>query len=236
MSKHIIPLLCCLIAYGGPNAVAAEQALQPPAQRAAAVEQLWAINSTSYFVTARTTGVALLSMTNAEARAAARTMLSNVVEKLCPTNDRVQAKNCFAEKRRTVFSFVGGVEKLNDQAAWLQMATFLGEVRSARVPNYSRRYDPGKPLPGNYEYRATLTNDEARAAFDNVTAENQANWDLDRLQDDLWSLDALLEFQLRNACSRLRTDEAEYRAFVEQVATAAHLTSEEKAALLATSR
>lgn len=182
------------------------------------VEKLWPQESVAYIKSASQAVHALDgALNNSNANQAYLNLFAKVMQKSCPTNEDQAAT--WVEQKRDIVRFCMRVDELrNDKSQWLSVAKFLGEVRSKRIPNYV-----------NQGVMLSIMNlgPGGQAEMQKAVEENERKKTTDNFQSQLWQTESSLLFQLQHDCPFTQPNQSIDTNFINQVASAAHLTDKE---------
>jgi hypothetical protein len=148
---------------------------------------------------------------NPNAKQSLLNLFDSMMQKSCPTNEE-QATTWIKLKQDVVLYCLGPDKFRNNKSSWLEMAKFIGEVRSQIIPNYKTE---GVLLNG-----MDVTPEEI--------AQNQKNMTKDELQARLRQTNNILTFQLLYNCAYLFPSSNPTNVdFSKEIISAAHLTDDE---------
>jgi hypothetical protein len=182
------------------------------------VEKLWPGQPETYFQSAKeAAGVLVGAVRKSDARNELLNLWTNVLQKPMPAEEK-QVITCLEMKWDTILVYLNLEEFRSSKTRWLEIAKFIGEIRSRIIPSYSNRatlnpaVGPGDGL------------EKARVAI----KENERNKIMDRLQQELRVKDwELISYFRLNIPARLHKDDQ----FIKAASSAARLTKEEVDAL-----
>lgn len=234
ISRAILLLIAHQTFANGDAVLAEQMANAAPAVVIQAVENLWATNTPTYFQAAADIATNWQTPTNAAIRTALFELLDHVTQKTGPTN--VQASvDYFRSKEMAVNKLLGSRTVYQSKEGWLSLARFIGEVRMSRITDYQPRY-PARPglliLEKAGVESPDALNDTDRLAYDNDVVAYTATKAANELQSKLRKIDGSLMWSLSRQCERMRTNDAGYTNFVNQLAETARLTEAERQKLL----
>jgi hypothetical protein len=183
--------------------------------------------------------------TNAVVRQALWALFDQLLATPCPTNNE-QAAACFGLKDKTISWFFNFPEVRHDRARLVQVAGFLGEIRSRRIPNYQNRRAGGGVgrdilIRAGVMSHNQITNPVLQQAYAKAVEDDEQAFIMDQLQRELFMADTGLSFSIMHKCSYLLdkkrshfvANDQQNMDFIEQLVTAAHLTDDERNKLMA---
>jgi hypothetical protein len=136
----------------------------------------------------------------------------------CATNE-AQAASWVELKHHAVYSCMRMDLLRYDKSEWLAVATFLGETRSKRIPNYVNQ---------QINYSGIATTPAENSELQKALVDNERKKITDNFQSQLMQADASLMFLIQYACPFTDSSKPVDTNFINQVASVAHLTAEEK--------
>jgi hypothetical protein len=201
-----------------------------------AMEKLWPQEPVLYFQAAQPVAEVLAAASsNMVVRQALWDLFDRLLEKTCPTNNE-QAAACFGQKKVTIAWFFNFKEVRYDRARLVQVAGFLGEIRSRRISNYQNRGGGGARRE---ILRQALVRDpsqlspEMQDSYAKAVEADRQDQIMDRLQNVLFSANGAFTSKILYCSSYLLEANAGFNAhqnaeFIEQLVAAAHLTDDER--------
>lgn len=181
------------------------------------VEKLWPQHPKAYFESVqqaiRTFGGAI---TNPAAKQSLVNVFTNMIQKPLP-EDNGEAAVCVESKHNAISQCLNYKEIRDNKARWVEIAKFIGEVRSRSIPNYQNR---------------TVMNSIANVGpqeLQRIEIEHQRNSAMDSLQVNLRSVESGLMWSLQNITGRIPPNKSANTNFFAQVISAAHLNDDEAA-------
>ena len=176
------------------------------------VEKLWPNQPETYFKSAKeAAGILAGTVNKTESKQAMLILWTNMLQKPLP-QDEQKATGCLELKWNTISIFLNVEEFSGDKARWIDMAKYIGEIRSRTITNYVNQSMSISVL------------DLPPEDMERLLEENQRHLATDQLQQTLRIQDRILCFFLinhvNNSSGFLSND-------LKTIASAAHLNEEE---------
>lgn len=179
------------------------------------IEKLWPQNPEVYYKSV-TEAVGLLASTS-RIKAAKPSLLNiwtNVIQKPLPVEE-LQATRCLGLKKSIVITYLNLDYINSDKSHWIDVVTFIGEIRSRIIPNYMNQ---------TMMISVDAVTPAEKLQLQKVLEENERKKIPDELQRELFSANTELTFRfLGHIPDHLRKD----AAFVKTASSAARLTDDE---------
>jgi hypothetical protein len=221
--------------YATIMAAAASNDVHGVLQALPSLEKLWPQEPVLYFQAAQPVAEVLAAASsNMVVRQALWTLFDQLLEKTCPTNNE-QALACFNFKDKAVTWFFNFTEIIHDRTRLVQVAGFLGEIRSQRIPNYKNRSSANALQGVGISLYLNPTNPVLQEAYAKAVEDGEQNHIMDELQRTLSVTDmgltlAILRYGshlLDKKNPRFIANDQQNAEFIEQLVAAAHLTDDE---------
>jgi hypothetical protein len=196
------------------------------------VEKLWEQTPDEYLrVTSQAIRAIWANPDNDMAQKTLTVLFTNVFAKTCPGDSKSQAIMYFDAKREISLSCLGADAIRGDKASLLALASFIGEIRSHRIPDYANK---GTSRPGLDILAAAGVNDARLLsnpvhiqAYAEAVKANEELLLMNNLQSSLLRADKILTFHLIHLCSNFSGDSSENTKFHDSIIKNAHLTDAE---------
>lgn len=194
------------------------------------IEYLWEKDTTAYLEAVKIVAPVLRNEADLTAKDAALNLLTNVLNKSSPT-ETVAATAYFQLKDKIVSGYFNLEEVRTDKARLLMVASFLGEIRSRRIPNYK---NGGTRIPGiqilqkaGVENVADLPTADLKEAYTNALKKNDEEIKMNALQSVLFSADRNWIHSLKVYGKAFPATKTENLEFYRELAERARLSEEE---------
>lgn len=161
-------------------------------------------------------------------------LCSMVFSKKCPGEDKKLSTAYYNLKSEIALTCFGMDAIRNDKASLIDVADFIGEIRSCRIPDYRNR---GTARPGldillqagisDANNAHLMTNPVQIKAYAKAVEDNKQDMLMNDLQLSLFRADRLLSFHLLRACSRLSGSNNIEAGFYDDISRRAKLTNDE---------
>jgi hypothetical protein len=183
------------------------------------VERLWLHDPDAYLKSINQAVRVLETANTLDAKQAFQNEFASLMQKSIPTNEE-QIASWIELKRDTILLYLNNEEIRSDKQKWLEIANFIGAVRSLIIPNYKNQGMTLSIVGGTPAELAQLQKDREQNGK-NITA--------DALQSKLWQTDRILTFQLLYNCHyRFPSNNPTNAGFAWRISNAAHLNDEER--------
>jgi hypothetical protein len=194
------------------------------------LERLWKQDPVSYVEAVKVGVQALIKSGEVDAKNAVIAALPNLIDKTCPS-DTASATFYIRGKYATICSYFSFNEVRTDKDRLLMVASFLGEIRTLRIPGYQNQGTnlPGREILENAGVRkaADLPTQSQKDAFAEAVSKNEDDKKMNELQTALFSADSGLESLLITYAKDFLVKIPDDRAFYQEIAKRAKLTEEE---------
>ncbi len=198
------------------------------------LELLWQDDPVAYLEAVKIDVQALIKSGNPDAKNAVLSAFPNLISKTCPA-DTGAAASYVRIKYTTITNYFAFDEIRSDKGHLLMIATFLGEVRSLRIPDYQNQ---GTNMPGREILNKAGVHEVAdlptQALKDAVAAEvkkNEEDMKMNELQGFLSSADSGLTSLLTTYAKEFPVKDPANREFHAKLAERSKLTEKEIEAL-----
>jgi len=182
------------------------------------IETLWPLDPEAYIRSVNQAANLLGAASNsADARQALVKVFEAMMQKSCPST-APQAICWVRLKCDAILNYLNFQQIRTNEQSWLEIAKFIGEMRSQTIPNY--RNEGFLHAPGVLDQSPQ----RARDALE----KNERNKIADNLQQLLRTKSTILTFHLLHNCSRLGCRDPKRGEFVQQIVSSAHLSGDEQ--------
>ena len=170
------------------------------------------------------------ALNDVDNRRAFLSLFSSAMAKAIPA-DETQAPTWVGLKSDLILYYLNFDEVRNNKAHLIEIAKFVGEVRSLIIPQYSNR---GTAQPGVQVLIKAgvldpklLKDPELKQEYEKAVQENQRDMLMNQLQSSLFQADRTLIFQLLHDAAQFPSSESTNVDFIQKITAAAKLTGEE---------
>lgn len=194
------------------------------------LEPLWKEDPVAYLEAVKVDVQALIKSGNPEAKNAALSALPNLIGKTCPA-DTAAAAAYVRLKFTTIGNYFNFNEVRADKERLLMIATFLGEVRSLRIPGYQNGGGPHQALMilsnAGVQEAANLPTKALKEAYAEAVKKDEEGVNMNSLQGFLSSADYDLTSKLIGYGKNFSVKDPANREFYQELAKRAKLIEEE---------
>ncbi len=182
------------------------------------IEQMWPKHPATYVKCVNQAACLLgRASTNSDARRSLLNLFRSMMRKGCPTNAE-EATVWVGTKRDTILYYLNFEEIRSDKERWIDIAGFIGEVRSAVIPNYGNKGFVNPPGVMDPSPRRVLE----------AIEQNERNKLTDKFQMGLRNANSILTFHLLHHCRRLASADPRRAEFIQRITSTARLTDDER--------
>jgi hypothetical protein len=191
--------------------------IQDIIQTLPAVEKLWPQEPEAYLKSVNQASQVLRGdLDNPDTKQAFSNLFTSMMRKSCPTNEG-QAIFWIELKRDIISNGLNFDEIRNNKSQGIDVAKFIGEIRSRIILNYSNQGGMlSISMPGHPEIIKQMVDENERKKI------------TDKFQSALRETDQMLVSFLQDYSSRFPSSNPTNAAFIKKISDAAHLTGEER--------